>query len=411
MTLPAAEVLAARERIGDTLLVTPCVPARQLSQELGAEVRLKCESLQRTGSFKPRGALNKMLQLPAEVRQRGVVCASAGNHAQAVAFAAARLGAPALIVMPETTPLVKVSATRQWGAEIVLHGTAFDEATERAQQLQRERGLTYVHAFDDEQVIAGQGTVGLELLEQFPELDTVIVPIGGGGLISGIADGGQGGAAAGADLRRADRGLPVDGEELQDRRAGGRQAVAVDRRGHHGEDARRHHRRAGAPARRRRRAGQRARHRGRRLPPAGNQQAARRGSGRRGARRAARAAAARPRRPPRGGDPLRRQHRPQHPLAHRRAGAGAAPPAHPPAAHHRRPSGLARRRAGDRRPQRRQRARTSSTTASSPTPASGRPRSSSPSRPATPSKWPSCATRCARPATRASTEPDTRLFG
>ncbi|HXT49915.1 MAG TPA: threonine ammonia-lyase [Thermoanaerobaculia bacterium] len=186
MSAPA-EILAARERIADTLLVTPCVPARQLSQELGAEVRIKCESLQRTGSFKPRGALNRMLQLPAEARQRGVVCASAGNHAQAVAFAAARLGAPALIVMPETTPLVKVSATRQWGAEVVLHGAGFDDATERAQGLQRERGLTYVHAFDDEQVIAGQGTVGLELLEQFPELDTVVVPIGGGGLISGIA--------------------------------------------------------------------------------------------------------------------------------------------------------------------------------------------------------------------------------
>jgi threonine dehydratase len=182
-----ADILAARERIADTLLVTPCVPARQLSQELGAEVRIKCESLQRTGSFKPRGALNKMLQLSAELRQRGVVCASAGNHAQAVAFAAARLDAPALIVMPETTPLVKVSATRQWGAEVVLHGTSFDDATEKARELQRERGLTYVHAFDDEQVIAGQGTVGLELLEQFPELDTVVVPIGGGGLISGIA--------------------------------------------------------------------------------------------------------------------------------------------------------------------------------------------------------------------------------
>ena len=186
MSAPA-DILAARERIADTLLVTPCVPARQLSQELGAEVRIKCESLQRTGSFKPRGALNKMLQLSAELRQRGVVCASAGNHAQAVAFAAARLDAPALIVMPETTPLVKVSATRQWGAEVVLHGTSFDDATEKARELQRERGLTYVHAFDDEQVIAGQGTVGLELLEQFPELDTVVVPIGGGGLISGIA--------------------------------------------------------------------------------------------------------------------------------------------------------------------------------------------------------------------------------
>ena len=186
MSAPA-DVLAARERIADTLLVTPCVPARQLSQELGADVRIKCENLQRTGSFKPRGALNKMLQLSAEVRQRGVVCASAGNHAQAVAFAAARLDAPALIVMPETTPLVKVSATRQWGAEVVLHGTGFDDATERARELQEERRLTYVHAFDDEQVIAGQGTVGLELLEQFPELDTVVVPIGGGGLISGIA--------------------------------------------------------------------------------------------------------------------------------------------------------------------------------------------------------------------------------
>ncbi len=186
MSVPA-DVLAARERIADSLLTTPCIPAALLSQELGAEVRIKCESLQRTGSFKPRGALNKMLQLPPEVRQRGVVCASAGNHAQAVAFAAARLGAPALIAMPETTPLVKVSATRRWGAEVVLHGAAFDDATEKARELQRERGLTYVHAFDDEQVIAGQGTVGLELLEQFPELDTVVAPIGGGGLISGIA--------------------------------------------------------------------------------------------------------------------------------------------------------------------------------------------------------------------------------
>jgi threonine dehydratase len=181
------DIRSARERIADSLIVTPCLPAHELSRELGADVRIKCESLQRTGSFKPRGALNKMLQLPAEARRRGVVCASAGNHAQAVAFGAARLQTPALIVMPETTPLVKISATRRWGAEIVLHGAAFDDATERARELQRERGLTYVHAFDDEQVIAGQGTVGLELLEQFPEVDTVVVPIGGGGLISGIA--------------------------------------------------------------------------------------------------------------------------------------------------------------------------------------------------------------------------------
>jgi threonine dehydratase len=180
-------IRAARERLADTLLVTPCVPAPFLSQELGADVRIKCENLQRTGSFKPRGALNKMLQLGEEERRRGVICASAGNHAQAVAFAAARLGTPALIVMPETTPLVKVAATRRWGAELVLHGAAFDDATERARELQQERGLTYVHAFDDEQVIAGQGTVGLELLEQFAEVDTLVAPIGGGGLISGIA--------------------------------------------------------------------------------------------------------------------------------------------------------------------------------------------------------------------------------
>jgi threonine dehydratase len=185
---PPAAVLAARRRIADALLVTPLVPAPALSAELGAEVRIKCESLQRTGSFKPRGALNKILQLTAEERRRGVVCASAGNHAQGVAFAASRVDAPALVVMPENAPLVKVTATAAWGAEVVLHGHGFDDAVEHARRLQAERGLTFVHAFDDAQIVAGQGTIGLELLEQFPELDTVVVPIGGGGLIGGIAE-------------------------------------------------------------------------------------------------------------------------------------------------------------------------------------------------------------------------------
>jgi threonine dehydratase len=185
---PPPAVLAARRRIADVLQVTPLVPAPALSAELGAEVRIKCESLQRTGSFKPRGALNKMLQLSADERRRGVVCASAGNHAQGVAFAASRVDAPALVVMPENAPLVKVTATAAWGAEVVLHGHGFDDAVDHARRLQAERGLTFVHAFDDEQIVAGQATIALELLEQFPELDTVVVPIGGGGLIGGVAE-------------------------------------------------------------------------------------------------------------------------------------------------------------------------------------------------------------------------------
>ena len=186
MSAPEA-ILEARRRIAGTLQLTPLVPAPALSRELGADVRVKCESLQVTGSFKTRGALNKMLQMPEAERRRGVITASAGNHAQALAWAAARVGAPALIVMPEATPLLKVSETRRWGAEIVLHGQGFDDAVDHARQLQRDRGLTFVHAFDDEQVLTGQGTCGLEIVEQFPAVDTVVVPIGGGGLIGGIA--------------------------------------------------------------------------------------------------------------------------------------------------------------------------------------------------------------------------------
>jgi threonine dehydratase len=186
MSVPEA-IRLARERIADALQLTPLVPAPLLSRELSADVRVKCESLQVTGSFKARGALNKMLQMSDADRERGVICASAGNHAQALAWAAARTGAPAVIVMPEATPLVKVSETRRWGPEVILHGSGFDDAVDHARRLQQERGLTFVHAFDDEQVLTGQGTCGMEIVEQFPEIDTVVVPIGGGGLISGIA--------------------------------------------------------------------------------------------------------------------------------------------------------------------------------------------------------------------------------
>jgi threonine dehydratase len=185
--IPLEEIEAARQRIAEGIVRTPCLEAPALSEQLGATVWLKCESLQRTGSFKTRGALNRLLLLTEEERRRGVIAASAGNHAQGVAFAAARVGAPALIVMPEPTPLVKVSQTRHWGAEVILHGQSFDEAVDRARELQAERGLTLVHAFEDAEVIAGQGTAGLEIVEQVPEPDAVVVPIGGGGLIAGIA--------------------------------------------------------------------------------------------------------------------------------------------------------------------------------------------------------------------------------
>ncbi len=153
---------------------------------LGAEVYLKFENHQFTASFKERGALNWLLGLPADARQRGVIAVSAGNHAQAVAYHAARLGIPAVIVMPRSTPNAKVEQTKVFGPEIVLVGESLDEAIERTGQLVVERNLTLVHPFDDERVIAGQGTVGLELLEQVAGLDAVLVPVGGGGLIGGI---------------------------------------------------------------------------------------------------------------------------------------------------------------------------------------------------------------------------------
>jgi threonine dehydratase len=181
------DVLAARERIRDRVLLSPCTRSESVSAASGTEAFLKLESLQRTGSYKERGALNKLLLLSEVEFARGLVAASAGNHAQGVAFHAGRLGVKATIVMPETTPIVKVANTRAHGARIVLHGANYDEAYAEARRLESAEGLTLVHPFDDPGVIAGQGTIGLEVLEQLPDVDAVVVPIGGGGLASGVA--------------------------------------------------------------------------------------------------------------------------------------------------------------------------------------------------------------------------------
>jgi len=182
-----ASIEAACERIGGAIHLSPCQLSHHLSERIGLPIYLKLENLQRTGSFKERGALNKLLTLTAEERSRGVIAASAGNHAQGVAFHATKLGIRSQIVMPQATPLVKVVSTRGFGAEVILHGANYDEACEEAIARCTQQGLTFIHPFDDPVVIAGQGTIGLELLEQVPDLEAVVVPIGGGGLISGIA--------------------------------------------------------------------------------------------------------------------------------------------------------------------------------------------------------------------------------
>ena len=186
--LTLRDIEEAQKRIEDGIYRTPCAKTEHFAEKTDvASLFMKLENLQRTGSFKERGALNKMLQLPADERARGVICASAGNHAQGVAFHAQRLGISAKIVMPERTPLVKVMSTRRFGAQVVLSGGTFDEAMEEALKIQERENRVFVHAFNDLQVMAGQGTIGLELLEQNPYLEMVICPIGGGGLISGIA--------------------------------------------------------------------------------------------------------------------------------------------------------------------------------------------------------------------------------
>jgi threonine dehydratase len=181
------DIRAAEQRIRGAVVRTPMLLSRTLSEIIGAEVWLKFENLQFTAAYKERGALNKLLQLSEEERGRGVIAASAGNHAQAVAYHAKRLGIPAVIVMPEPTPSVKVNQTEGHGAEVVLHGDMFDDAYAKARELALEKGYVFVHPFDDPQIIAGAGTVGLELLEDAPGLDTIVVPIGGGGLMSGVS--------------------------------------------------------------------------------------------------------------------------------------------------------------------------------------------------------------------------------
>jgi threonine dehydratase len=187
MSVELKDVRAAADAIGSEVLRTPCVQSRTLSEIVGAQIYLKFENQQFTASFKERGALNRLLALVPAARANGVIAVSAGNHAQGVAYHAQRLGVPAVIVMPRFTPNVKVVHTRNFGAEVILHGENFDAARDYALQLIRERNLTFIHPYDDEAVIAGQGTIALEMLDACPDLDTLVVPIGGGGLISGIA--------------------------------------------------------------------------------------------------------------------------------------------------------------------------------------------------------------------------------
>ena len=182
-----SDIRDARERVDGVARHTPLERSRTFSEMSGADVRLKLENFQRTGAFKIRGAMNRIATLSAAEREAGVVTASAGNHAQGVALAADRAGVDATVVMPKFAPVSKVKATRGYGASVRLEGVDYDEAQSYAHQLEREEGRTYVHAFDDPVVMAGQGTLGLEIVDDCPELDTVVVPIGGGGLISGVA--------------------------------------------------------------------------------------------------------------------------------------------------------------------------------------------------------------------------------
>jgi len=189
-------VVAARQVLNDVVLQTPLLHSRVLSEQIGGPVYLKCENLQRTGSFKARGAYLRIARLAEARRARGVVAASAGNHGQGVAFAAALLGTKATVVMPEGAPLPKVEATGSYGAEVVLHGSAVEDALARAQELAAEQDLVFIHPFEHADVVTGQGTVGLEIIEQCPRVRTIAVPVGGGGLASGIAVAAEGASPA-----------------------------------------------------------------------------------------------------------------------------------------------------------------------------------------------------------------------
>ena len=181
------DIRAAAERIAGQVVRTPTMFSQTLSELTGATIYVKFENLQFTAAYKERGALNRLLLMDEATRSRGVIAASAGNHAQAVAYHGRRLGVPVTIVMPKPTPTIKVMQTEGHGATVILHGELYDEAYARARELEREQGLTFLHPFDDPQVIAGQGTVALELLEDAPDLDALVIPIGGGGLIAGMA--------------------------------------------------------------------------------------------------------------------------------------------------------------------------------------------------------------------------------
>ena len=185
--LSLTDIEQAAQRLHGHLLNTPCVESRTLSQLTGAQIYLKFENLQYTASFKERGACNKLAQLDLDERRRGVIAMSAGNHAQGVAYHAQRLGLRAVIVMPRFTPGVKIERTRGFGAEVVLHGDTLDESRAHALQMAEREGLVFVHPYDDEAVVAGQGTVGLEMLHAVPDLDVLVVAVGGGGLIAGMA--------------------------------------------------------------------------------------------------------------------------------------------------------------------------------------------------------------------------------
>lgn len=187
-----ADITAAAERIQDAIIATPLLHSRTLSQLCHAEIYLKFENQQYTASFKERGALNKLLSLDAAQKSRGVIAMSAGNHAQGVAYHARRLSIPTTIVMPKHTPFIKVRHTRDFGAEVILDGDTVDEAYECARILQAKRDLTFIHPYDDARIIAGQGTVGLEMLRARPDLESLVVPVGGGGLIAGIITAAQG---------------------------------------------------------------------------------------------------------------------------------------------------------------------------------------------------------------------------
>ena len=187
MTLTAALIAQTYAAIAPATIRTPLIRATRLSHILGIDLYLKLENLQHTNAFKARGALAKLLTLDAAAREAGVIACSAGNHAQGVAYHATRLGIPATIVMPEGTPFNKIQRTADLGAEVVIHGAGFDDSVQFTLDLAAQKGLTFIHPFDDPVVAAGQGTVALEMLEQMPGLDCIVVPVGGGGLIAGMA--------------------------------------------------------------------------------------------------------------------------------------------------------------------------------------------------------------------------------